>query len=340
LCVDIISWRILLEDLQSSYQALAAGREPALPLKTVSIKRWAEAMEGYAQTEQAESELEFWRAVGAHDLAGLPVDSHAGGNTADSSATIVAQLSVEHTRTLITDIPRQFNAGVNDALLLALAQAVARAAGQTGLFVALEGHGRERLWEGADPSRTVGWFTSLYPVLLRVPGGSDVAAQLAAVRDQYRAIPNHGVGYGILRYLSRRQDVRDRLGDLPQPQISFLYMGQTDQAFPADALFVPAAGDMGPAYDPTGERAHLLELNSGITQGQFRISWTYSSNRHRAETVQALADAFIDALRDLIEQTLRVHAPDDQVTDERGVDFTAEELSADDLAEILRQQES
>lgn len=333
LVVDAISWRILIEDVQRLYEALSSGREAQLPARTVSLKRWSERLTEYAQTPAAEGELDFWRAVASGVTPSLPPDLEEGGNSVASSTRIHEMLTAEETRALLTDLPRTFNTQINDALMLALVQTMSDWIGCNVLSVDLEGHGRESILEGVDPSRTVGWFTTLYPVRLELPEATGTGARLDAVKQQLRAIPHHGMGFGLLRYLNRNPRVAAALGHGQKSEISFLYMGQFDQTFSGDALFVPAAEPVGHPHDPEGERPYLLEINCLIKNGQLCMSWTYSRNRHCMETVRSLAQSYMGALRSMI-----AHAQSPAESTPVAPSFSGVGLSVDDIAEIMRQQ--
>lgn len=333
LVVDAISWRILIEDIQRLYEALIRGQESQLPARTVSIKRWSERLTEYAQTPAAEGELDFWHSAVSGVTPPLPLDLEEGGNSVASSTRIHEMLTTEETRALLTDLPRTCNTQINDALMLALLQTISNWTGYRTLPVDMEGHGREAILEGIDPSRTVGWFTTLYPVSLELPDAASMGARLEAVKQQLRAIPHHGMGFGLLRYLNRNPQVAAALASRQKPEISFLYMGQFDQVFSGDALFAPAAESIGSPHDPEGARPYLLEINCLIKNGQLCVSWTYSRNRHQPETVHSLAQSYMDALRYMI-----AHAQSTAPATPAAPSFSGLELSADDIAEIMRQQ--
>ena len=273
--------------------------------------------------------------IAAKPVLRLPVDFEAGANTVGSSASIHEELSVEETRALLTDLPRACRTQINDALLLALVKSVCGWTGGSSAFVDLEGHGREAILDDIDVSRTVGWFTTLGLVRLELPAAKGLRQQIRSVQAQLQAVPHHGMGFGVLRYLSANPVVTGALEKLPRPEISFLYMGQFDQGFSSDSLFVPASESVGPVNDPEGERDHLLEVNSIVTQGRLRVSWTYSSNWHREETVRSLARAYMETLRSLIASCRRAEADDDAFST-----FKGGVVSDSDLAEIERQLEA
>src|SRR6185312_15655517 len=184
---------------------------------------------------------------------------------------------------------------INDALLAALAIAVADWTGGDALLVDLEGHGREEIVEGVDLSRTLGWFTTLFPVALRI-GDRDPGAVLRRVKEQLRKVPRRGIGYGLLRWLRDDPELSSR----PSPEIRFNYLGQLDTALPAGAGYAPAREGIGPLHSPLGRRGHLLEIDARVSGGRLSLEWTYNSEVHRRETIAALADRFLEALRAIV----------------------------------------
>ncbi|MGZ3458485.1 MAG: condensation domain-containing protein, partial [Archangium sp.] len=299
LVVDGVSWRTLLEDVSTGYEQLRRGEPVTLPPKTTSFKAWAERLEAHAKSEALEAERAFWLSDSRRNIRPLPVDK-AGANTADSARNVSVSLDVEETRALLREVPAAYRARIDDVLLTALAQALAGWTGEQRHLVELEGHGREELFEDVDLSRTVGWFTSVVPVLLE-PSASSPGAALRAVRDGLRQMPNRGIGYGLLRHLGREETVRE-LRALPRAQVLFNYLGQLDATAASSPLFGIAREPSGSTVSARGTRSHLLEVNGLVIEERLRLSWTYSENAHAQATIEALARSFLAALRTLITE--------------------------------------
>ncbi|MFE8600248.1 amino acid adenylation domain-containing protein [Archangium violaceum] len=299
LVVDTVSWRTLLEDLDGAYRSLRQGKEPALPPKTTSFKAWAERLEAHARSEALEAQLPFWCSESRQQVRPLPVDLPGGANTLASLRMVKAELDAAETRLLLQEVPSAYRARINDVLLTALARACATWTGQPRLLVDLEGHGREELFEDVDLSRTVGWFTSVTPVLLEVPASASPGDTLRSVRDGLRQIPAGGLGYGLLRYLGR-DEVARKMGALPKAQVAFNYLGQMDAAANSSPLFGLARESSGSERGPGAERGHLLEVSAVVIDGQLRLSFSYSQHLHAEATLQGLAQAFLASLRELI----------------------------------------
>jgi non-ribosomal peptide synthase protein (TIGR01720 family) len=160
----------------------------------------------------------------------------------------------------------------------------------------MEGHGREIPGAGLDVSRTVGWFTSMYPVLVDIDGASNWSEILTSVKAQLRAVPNHGIGYGIMRYLRESRSP----ATLPTPEIAFNYLGQFDQIFAGDSIFAREIHVTGPERSLRGERSHLLSITALVMEKRLRIDLGYSANQFQASTMERLSAAFLKSLRSLI----------------------------------------
>jgi amino acid adenylation domain-containing protein/non-ribosomal peptide synthase protein (TIGR01720 family) len=301
LAVDGVSWRILLEDFQTGYQQLSCEEAIKLQPKTTSFQNWAQCLTEYAQSPALEQELDYWLDSSRSAVAPLPVDYSAlkEANTVVSACNVSVSLSVEETRALLRDVPQAYNTQINDALLTAVVQTFAQWTGTRCLLVNLEGHGREEILEAVDLSRTVGWFTTMFPVVLELQADAPAEA-LKSVKEQLRRIPNRGIGYGLLRYLKGDAAITEKLRSLPQAEVSFNYLGQFDQVLSPNSRFQIAKESSGPPHSHLGSRGHLLEVNAIVTGGHLQLDWTYSSNLHQRATIENLAQAFLKALRSLI----------------------------------------
>jgi hypothetical protein len=255
LVVDGVSWRILLEDLQQAY-----GAAP-LPAKTCAYQVWARQLQAHAQTLNAQ--LAYWQAQTAD--ADLPCDNPQGGLQNRLGAKLEIRLDAEHTRQLLQDAPAAYRTQINDLLLSALVRVICRWSGQTAALIQLEGHGREDLFDNVDLSRTVGWFTSLFPLRLQAEGG--LADAIKSVKEQLRGVPDKGIGYGLLRYLGT-PDAREALSSLAAPRITFNYLGQFDRQFNQSALFVPRHRGQRPGPGPRSAAGQLVDAGRpGVRRG-------------------------------------------------------------------------
>ncbi|WP_369986954.1 non-ribosomal peptide synthase/polyketide synthase [Pseudomonas xanthosomatis] len=293
LVVDGVSWRILFDDLQALYQQPGA----ALPARTSSFKAWAQRLQRWA-SEAGAGEVAFWQAHLAGASEQLPCDRPGASLQGRHAASVQRQLDATTTRRLLQQAPAAYRTQVNDLLLTALARVVSRWSGQPHALIQLEGHGREELFDDIDLTRTLGWFTSVFPVCLRPEAG--LAGSLKAVKEQLRAIPNKGLGLGVLQHLADAP-TRARLAGLAQPRITFNYLGQFDASFDQQqGLFVPAEESSGPQEHADAPLGNWLSIGCRVFGGELGINWTYSQAMFDSSTVEWLADALLDELQALV----------------------------------------
>ncbi|NUT84712.1 amino acid adenylation domain-containing protein, partial [Pseudomonas brassicacearum] len=300
LVVDGVSWRILFEDLQSAYRQLSSDQALQLPPKTTSARAWAEHLQGYAGSTPLQEELAYWQAQLDGVDGQLPMDNPQGGQQNRLALTVRSRLDASLTRQLLQDAPKAYRTQVNDLLLTALARVMVRWTGADSALIQLEGHGREALFDDVDLTRTVGWFTSLYPA--RLTPVADLGHSLKQIKEQLRAIPNKGLGFGVLAHLGD-DAARATLARLPIPCLTFNYLGQFDASFnEADgALFVPASETAGDELDAEAPLSNVLALNGQVFGGELNLGWTFSREVFNEATVQALADDYARELQGLIE---------------------------------------
>ena len=215
------------------------------------------------------------------------MDDPGGANTVADQRTVTVRLGGEETRSLLADVHRAYRTRINEVLLGALARAFARWTGAARLVVDLEGHGREPLFEGADLSRTVGWFTSLFPVELDLAAARCGPREaLVSAKEDLRRVPRNGI----------ERDVQDR-----GAEVSFNYLGQLDSLAASSELFTLPNDGFSAGRGPTARRRYLVEIDAMVVGGELAISFAFSERVHRLETIRALADGYVSALRELIQ---------------------------------------
>jgi amino acid adenylation domain-containing protein/non-ribosomal peptide synthase protein (TIGR01720 family) len=326
LAVDGVSWRILLEDLQAACERLRNGQAVELAAKTTSFQQWAERIGAYARSGMLEQELPHWLAVSSSAGRHVPVDFPGGSNVEASTRVVSVSLNPEETSALLQQVPSVYNTRINDVLLTALCATLTRWCGGADIVIDLEGHGREELIDGLDLSRTVGWFTALYPVRLTVNEGAGPGELLKSIKEQLRAVPGQGIGYGLLRYLGRDTEAAASLRAAAPPDVAFNYLGQFNQALQPGAMVSLLAQAAGPTHSPRARRPHLLEINGLIAGARLRFDWSYSETLHRQDTVRQQAEAFLTTLRGLIR-----HCLSDQAGGFTPSDFPEANLAQQDL---------
>ncbi len=346
LAVDGVSWRILLPDLAAAYRAIETGQPPRLTPCGTSFRHWAQRLNAQAKDPARLSELSFWQAtLSAPDL---PLSLQALDPERDTLGTagrISLTLPVSVTSQLLTAVPAAFHGRINDVLLCALALAVAdwrrrqqhshngHGASQNGhsasntVLIDLEGHGRqEESFAGVDLSRTVGWFTSLFPVRLdpgtlnlteALAGGPALAQALKRIKEQLRTLPDNGLGYGLLRHLN--PEAAASLSGLATPQICFNYLGRFSVPQAADWAIAPEAAELGAGGDPAMPFNYCLRINAvthDLAAGpQLTARWSWPGALLSKEAVSDLAQSWFSALQALVDHVAQPgaggHTPSD-----------------------------
>ncbi|HET9226172.1 MAG TPA: condensation domain-containing protein, partial [Thermoanaerobaculia bacterium] len=256
LVIDAVSWPILLADLRAAYDGLP------LPPKTTSFRRWAERLKEYAGTAEIRQELDFWRD-GERTPQPLSIERDA--------ERLEVRLGAEETRQLLSR-------KAEEVVLAAVAESLGADT------IGIEGHGREPLFDDVDLSRTVGWFTSSFPLRLDPRG----------VKENLRRVPRRGIGYGVLRYLADAEPLRNQ----PRSEASFNYVGRVDD--PGEGPLRLASDPGGAASDPRNPRPHPLAIDALVLGDELRMVWTYDRVRYRREEIERQAAETLNHLRALI----------------------------------------
>ncbi|OUS31220.1 hypothetical protein A9Q99_04275 [Gammaproteobacteria bacterium 45_16_T64] len=300
LVIDVFSWRVILEDLQTALSQCMEGQSVALGDKTTSFQQWGQALSEFAQSDAVTQDAEYWREKRLVSVAEVPRDSN-GLNTVASVQSIEMSLTEDETQQLLTKAPQCYRTEINELLLAAFGQTISNWTENDTVLVDLEGHGREHIADNVDISRTVGWFTSIFPLILDGVGSGDTGETIKSVKEQLRAMPRKGLGYGVLRYLSDNGDLVNDLTMLPKAQMSFNYLGQLDQVLEEKALISRAEESVGEEISQASERGYLLEVSGRIQGGKLLMTWRYSTAAHHAKTIQHIAQEYLANLRNVVE---------------------------------------
>jgi amino acid adenylation domain-containing protein/non-ribosomal peptide synthase protein (TIGR01720 family) len=331
LVVDGVSWRILVEDLATACEQLERGEPVALPRKTASFREWSEAMVRRARSGALAPELSHWLAEDRAQLRPLPLDFIRGENTAGSMRRVVVSLSAGETEALLREVPAVHKTQIDEVLLAALARALGLWSGHDLLQTDLEGHGREEIFDSLSVARTVGWFTTVFPVLVDLGAGTGMAEVLRAVKQEMRRIPNRGIGYGMARFLQQDESLAARLDR--RSEVKLNYLGQLDVVLPVSAPFQMAPEALEASRSLRGRRSHRFDVVACITGGCFRLEWLYSASLHDTATIEALAGELLAGLRDLLD--CRVPPEADEVFSQTPLTL----LSQDELQGLLDELE-
>ncbi|MDQ6713102.1 MAG: amino acid adenylation domain-containing protein [Candidatus Dormibacteraeota bacterium] len=295
---DMYSCHVFFEDLASAYAQFVQSGECRLPARTTSLRTWSTRLRRYAGSRRLARETAYWLSPRRARVSKLPIDHPDGRNTLDSAETLVKALDPALTRPLMRASAR-LDVQVNDMLLTALARAISCWAGVRTVLVDLEGHGREDLFPDCDLSRTLGRVSTIFPVLLD-PSRGGARQSLALIRKQLAAVPSHGIGYGLLRYLSPEPKTQRALAELPQAELGFNYLGRLDDIY-YGGPFKPASEFPGPHRSLAGNRGRLFDILAGVVGGQFVFGLTYSRNLHRRSTVERLAEQLVEEIAELAQ---------------------------------------
>jgi amino acid adenylation domain-containing protein/non-ribosomal peptide synthase protein (TIGR01720 family) len=298
LVVDGVSWRILAEDLMSGYGELKGGKPLSFPAKSDSFKLWSERLTEYAASGTLLKEQEYWQTVARSDVARLPLLEAPRVGTAADFDEVQTGLSEAETMQLLIQANQAYRSDTADLLLTALARALHDWTGSRRHLITLEGHGREDIGTAVDISRTVGWFTSLFPHLLELADRDDPGYQLRVVKEGVRSVPNHGLGYGLLAWLT--PDALKEGFELPQlPAISFNYLGTFDADF-GSGTFSPTNEPHGATVGPQIEAPFALECTCSVMGGLLSINFRYDRRLITPETGGQLAVSMLENLRSLV----------------------------------------
>ncbi|HVI44818.1 MAG TPA: non-ribosomal peptide synthase/polyketide synthase [Chitinophaga sp.] len=325
--VDGVSWRILLEDLELLLKSNGESDTVSiLGKKSSSYRQWYAALTEYGQRRRVQAQLDYWQQT-VNSYRPLRTDiAYDGALTVSDTASHRRRLGVTQTQRLLQEAPRAYHTVINDVLLCALTLALTAWNNARGAIIGLEGHGREDIAPGTDTSRTIGWFTNMYPVRLHTAAGSTPGNALRDVKEQLRRMPDKGLGYGVLKYINRAEGLQ---GKDPW-DILFNYLGQSDNTVKQDGLLGMAAESSGTDAGADFPMRHKLALTGMVQDGELMLQWEYSNKHYAPETVAELADAYMTQLEKLIDHCAEqaatpVSTPSDYGL---GAEVTNEELDA------------
>ncbi|MFJ6574295.1 amino acid adenylation domain-containing protein, partial [Streptomyces sp. NPDC091292] len=315
LVVDAVSWPVLLEDLASAYAQVERGLTVVeLGSKTSSFKAWGERLAELAVSPEVVAGAGLWRGVEG-SVVELPRVAGGGGNPVSGARRVSVALGSGLTERLLREVPAAYRTQINDVLLSVLGAVLTEWVGTSSVVVDVEGHGREDVGAGIDVSRTVGWFTSVYPVVLGGLVDGDLGGLLRRTKEYLRGVPRKGLDYGLLRHLTDWTPEG-------QAEVSFNYLGQSAQQTDPDTdqrsgsgagrvqdgrggHFRRLPGSLGESEAPRNERPYLIDVNSQVSGGRLEMVWTYGAEVHDEATIAGLAQRYVEVLGDLIEYCCR-----------------------------------
>ena len=328
LVVDGVSWRILLEDLSAGYQQAAAGQTIQLPPKTDSYQEYARRIQEYAQSSKLIREEAYWRTVEEQQDAELPYEiPHQVNIDFSKRDSLNFSLTEADTAVLLQNVNHAYGTDTQDILLTAASLAICEWTGGSKLRIAMEGHGREHILPELDISRTVGWFTSMYPALISFENHRDeLGTALKTVKDTLGRIPNKGVGYGMLKYLTHPENKSITFSKTPE--ISFNYLGQFNDIERQDT-FRPSSLGSGKDITHTWKREQIIEMSAMAADKKLHFNLSYPPARFHRNTMEQLINRIEHFLLDIMK-----HCAGQQKTEKTLSDFSSQSLTAEDLDSI------
>jgi non-ribosomal peptide synthase protein (TIGR01720 family) len=330
LIVDAVSWQTLMEDLATACDCILESRPILLPERTVSFATWAERI-SEPDPDKLRSALHAWAAIPMERLGRLPVDHQSPLLVEADAQALHVDLGSESSTDLFLKAGKAYNTHVEDLLIAALATVMMTWTGKSTFRIGLERHGRDVV-PGLDVSRTVGWFTTFFPVRLTLDGGADAGQIIKTIKEQLRAVPNSGLSYGQLRY-SNDAGLRDQVAsDEPGEDVLFNYLGRRpNQSVPAGGRVRATRALSSPARAAGNRRSHLLEINCWGEDNRLKMDWIYNTRAHETNTVTGWTNDYLSELRKLIGHCMSQASPGYTPSD-----FPEAEMSQEDLDEFLK----
>jgi len=329
LVMDGISWQILLEDMATLYfffKNSQTDKSPELPLKSDSFKYWSQKMYQYAKEEEILKEIPYWKKLENTPIKTLPKDLNPDLTKLKKAnqESITFNLDADNTNKLLNETNRAYNTEINDILLTALALAIYRWAGLEKIAINLEGHGREDILGDIDIIRTIGWFTSRYPIILQIPHepanspNQNFAQLIKHNKEMLREIPNKGIGFGILRYLVPSENKKSLTFKI-EPEISFNFLGEIGQkrkeAESESGIFSISMENTGIPFSPEQSQLFTLDINGVISNGVLKFSFTYNRHQYKESTIENLTDYYKKSLIEIINHCMNKEESEKTLSD-------------------------
>ena len=303
LVIDGVSWRILFEDFNAAYKEAINRETIILPEKTHSFKTWSEKIQNYARSSELLKEIDYWSKIENIKIETLPKDNEAAvDNKVKNSAMSYMRLSTKDTEKLLKNTNNAYNTEINDILLSALGLTIKDWTGENKVLINLEGHGREEIISNINITRTVGWFTSQYPLILNVTENDYIGYYIKSVKEDIRKIPNKGIGYGILKYITPNE-YKNELEFKLNPQISFNYLGQFDKDINQD-LFGTSEISAGKSISEESQRICDISINGMVIHGELQLSFGYNREQYNSNTIEKLAISYKKMLLKVINHCI------------------------------------
>ncbi len=328
LVMDTISWRILLEDFETLFNNRSVLERISLPEKSSSYQEWGDRLEEYSQSDSVVGQISYWSRPEARVV--MPsLGSESPLLEVDESVLIGKSVSECTTLKILTRANSKYQTHIDDLLLVSLLRAFRKWKGVSSLRLDLESHGREEIFGDIDLTRTVGWFTSTYPVVLSVSRAGSISQDIKKIHNELKRVPQKGIGYGLLRYVHPSHEINKALSDLPASEISFNYIGQFDKVL-ADDSEICIYKELGAVDCLVSEKkTYKLYIEVIKIDSVFNVKVEYAANWFQASEVEQLLELYCNAIEEIAEHC--AHASVDQ--DNGGA--LIDDMTDDDVNELF-----
>jgi non-ribosomal peptide synthase protein (TIGR01720 family) len=329
LVIDGVSWRILLEDLSKGYEQLLYHQSIELPVKTDSYLDWANGLVRYANSSKLKQEVDYWTKLEQYPLAKLPKDHSISKSYHADNEEIMVQLLEIETQQLLGQIHHAYHTEINDILLTALGMTLKEWIGMKRVGIQLEGHGREEISDQLHINRTIGWFTSVFPVVFDFSAIEPSLSQeqnfsygVKHVKETLRRIPKKGIGYGLLKYMSHLPNHSFSL----TPEITFNYLGQFDEVLADSTLFQIATHHTGNTVSPNAVRSSAIDIIAVVLDGKLHVKMQYNKKEYDRTTISEVIEQLKRNLLGLIQHCIGKTEPEKTPSDFGNKHLSLEEL--------------
>ncbi len=318
--VDGVSWRILIEDINTMSKQISNGQRIILGSKTNSYQEWAKALIAYSNNE-IEKEKDYWKHILSKNFT-FPEEFNRGEETVESSASIELQLNERLTENLLTKSNMAYNTEPKDLMILSLSRTIKDFTGIQDIIIELEGHGREEIFKGIDISRTAGWFTSLYPFYTHMLE-DNLSNQIKKIKEEIRMIPNKGIGFGILKYISK--DLNEGF----KGSVRFNFLGDFNSG-DKNNHFELLKDQLGHDVDKENKLSCGIEINCFVVDGKLNFLMTYSKNKFSENTMESFLKNYMGDLETIIN-----YCCDKESVIFTPSDFDTADISQDELDKLF-----
>ncbi|MCW5515229.1 condensation domain-containing protein [Muriicola sp. Z0-33] len=324
LVTDMVSWNILQNDFRQLLRQQQQREHLELENKIATIKDWSEQLSELRSSADINKEVSYWQSqVCAQDL--FPPDTESQQSIFEESSIHVLKwvLNENDTSFLMQEANELYNTKTEDLLITALVATICSWEEIKEFCFLMERHGRTAELLSADVSNTVGWFTSFFPVRIDLNSDGDIGEQIKGVKERIRNIPNNGIGYGVLKYLSDGQQLQGN------PPLVFNYLGNKKSTnLPGEIIFTPRPEDI---RHPSSERNYSIEINAFISEGQLHLNWSFAADKYKPDTMENLTAEFEANIKNIIE-----YCKNKDSGEYTPSDFPEANISQEDLDNLLK----